>query len=150
MIYTNLDKWGSALLMGLLFMVFASPYAYKATGFLTEKAGFETSNSQGCPTIAGVLTHALVFMLVVKLVLNYKGVSKVSNKSEWTMAFMAGLLFALVSSPYFNGLVKSVLGQCGVLSEYNNGPSYGADCSNNVETLLVNSGIYALITRLMM
>jgi len=145
MIYTNLDKWGSALLMGILFMIFASPYAYKTTSFLTKKAGFETSNNQGCPTIAGVLTHALIFMLVVKLVLNYKGVSKVSNKSEWSIAFMAGLLFALVSSPYFNGLVKSVFGQCGVLSEYGSGV-----CKNNIETLLVNSGIYALITRLMM
>lgn len=150
MIYTNLDKWGSALLMGLLFMVFASPYAYRATDFLAEKAEISISNSQGCPTLVGIAVHSLVFMLVVKLILNYKGVSKVSNKSEWSIAFMAGLLFALVSSPYFNGLVKSVLGQCGVLSGYASGPSYGADCSNNTETLLVNSGIYALITRLMM
>lgn len=144
MIYTNLDKWGTALAMGLLYLAMSSPYAYQATNYIASKFGYRTANDFGCPILMGIAIHALVFMLIVKLMLNYKGVSKVSNKSEWSMAFMAGLLFALISSSYFNGLIKSVFSQCQVLG------GYGDEICLNVETLLVNSGLFALSTRLLM
>lgn len=147
MVYTSLDRWGVALMMGVLFMILASPYVYDFTNSLAQKAGFQLANVYGCPTVLGIIVHAAVFALVVKLLMDYKGLNKISNKKQWTVALMTGILFALVSSAYFRDFIGSLFTKCGVLPEYAVGSDY--ICTSN-QTLLIDSGIFALIVRLLL
>lgn len=53
-----------SLISGLVFLIIASPQLYKATQYLLGRL-FTVASPIGCPTVAGLLLHTAVFVLVV-------------------------------------------------------------------------------------
>lgn len=66
-LYTNKDKWLVSLLASLLFLLIASPWAYRVTNSIFEGIGLKTAKDKdGCPTGTGLLIHGLVFLFIVR------------------------------------------------------------------------------------
>ena len=63
---TNGDKWLCALYVTILFLVVSMPATYKFTNALL-KGVCVLASKNGCPTICGILVHALVFLLLLRL-----------------------------------------------------------------------------------
>lgn len=57
-----------SLYCAVLFLLVASPMMYRLTDRLTSAVGLETS-VDGCPNLAGLVLHALVFGLLVRLLM---------------------------------------------------------------------------------
>jgi hypothetical protein len=66
---TNKDKWVIALLSGLLFLLIASPFLFSVVNGVTSSFGLHIANANGCPNLGGLLLHAIVFILVVRLLM---------------------------------------------------------------------------------
>ena len=62
------QKWIVILYCVLLFLIISSPFMYNLTNFVTELVGWETS-SYGCPNTGGLILHAIVFGLLVRLLM---------------------------------------------------------------------------------
>lgn len=65
---TSKDKWIISVISALLFLLIASPFMYMLTNRLTNSFGMITSIG-GCPNIAGLIIHTLVFLLIVRLLM---------------------------------------------------------------------------------
>lgn len=62
---TSNQKWLIALIAGLLFLLIGSPFLYRLVdGLLRGLVGPIAEN--GCPTMLGLVLHAVVFLLVVR------------------------------------------------------------------------------------
>lgn len=59
---SEMQKLYISFLAGVLFFVLASPFAYHLTGYV-----FKGTSSSGVPNYAGVLLHAVVFAICVRL-----------------------------------------------------------------------------------
>jgi hypothetical protein len=102
--YTSSDKWTVAFTSGLLFLLLASPYTYTLTDRLSEKLGADLSNPKGCPNVGGLLVHAAIYMVIIRLLMNKSNngcLKPYTSKDKWIVALMGGLLFTLLSSPFF-------------------------------------------------
>lgn len=68
---TGKQKWQSAVLLGLLFLVISAPFLYKLTsGLLKPLLGErEMADEHGHPSPLGMAIHAVVFVLIVRLLL---------------------------------------------------------------------------------
>ena len=66
--YTSKDKWIVSIIAGLLFLLIASPFLFNAVNSVTSSFGLIIANS-GCPNLGGLLLHAIVFMLIVRLLM---------------------------------------------------------------------------------
>jgi len=67
---TNSMKWWLAIFLGILFFIFAFGGTYNLTGTVFNSVGFPSYLvSSGCPSIWGVLVHAMLFILVIRLIL---------------------------------------------------------------------------------
>jgi len=60
--YTSKDKWIISLMGGLLFLVLASPFAYKFTNSILD-LGLE---NDGCPTPSGLALHSTLLVVIVR------------------------------------------------------------------------------------
>lgn len=60
-IVTNSMKWWLSILLGVLFFLLASPWAFKVTDSLTGLA------PGGVPTTAAVVIHAVIFAVILRL-----------------------------------------------------------------------------------
>lgn len=67
--YTSKDKWIVALIAGLLFMLFASPFLFSAVNGLTQGFGMTIASPHGCPNLGGLLLFSIAFMLTVRLLM---------------------------------------------------------------------------------
>lgn len=65
---TSADKWRYSLYSALVFLVLSLPLTYKATSMLY--GGIRTQT--GAPSYIGVVLHAIVFLLIVRLMMNLK------------------------------------------------------------------------------
>lgn len=65
---TSKDKWIISLLSGLLFLLVASPFLFTVMNELTSSFGMTIAHN-GCPNMGGLLIHAIVFMLLVRLLM---------------------------------------------------------------------------------
>ena len=64
--YTSKDKWCISLILGILFVLIASPFFYKVINNLTKKVKFVTATNTGRPNVLGLLLHGLIYILVVR------------------------------------------------------------------------------------
>ena len=48
----------------LVFMLVSSPMTYKLTNDIMRNVGLKLAESNGCPTMTGLVVHALVFVLL--------------------------------------------------------------------------------------
>ncbi len=63
-------KWTIVVLLGILFIVFASRGAFNLTNSLYNTMSGKTFfDAQGCPSFRGVLLHAVLFGIVIRLIL---------------------------------------------------------------------------------
>jgi hypothetical protein len=65
---TSADKWRYSLYSALVFLVLSLPLTYNATSMLYK--GIRTQS--GAPSYIGVVLHAIVFLLIVRLMMNLK------------------------------------------------------------------------------
>jgi len=63
--YGSEDKWKYSLYSAIVFLLISSPYTYMLMNSLFGSV-VAVSSSAGCPTIVGLLLHALVFMLIIR------------------------------------------------------------------------------------
>lgn len=67
---SNLDKWIIAVLIGIIFAIIASPFMFRITNFFFKKLGFPTVDSNGVPNLFGLVLHAGVFIVVIRLLMH--------------------------------------------------------------------------------
>lgn len=68
--HSSVEKWTIALVSGLLFFLLATPYLFDVTNSITESfMGLKLTNGVGSPNMAGVMVHAIVFILIVRLLM---------------------------------------------------------------------------------
>jgi hypothetical protein len=69
-VYVNKSrKWLVSLLLGLLFIIIASPMVFLLVNSLTSALGFSICDKNGCPNSAGLVIHGIVFTLLVRALL---------------------------------------------------------------------------------
>jgi hypothetical protein len=69
MLSESAEQWLLSLIGGILFFIIASPKVFQLTGSLFSKAGLEIVDASGLPNVKGLLIHAVVFILLFRLVL---------------------------------------------------------------------------------
>lgn len=144
--YTSSDKWTVAFVSGLLFLLVSSPATYSITNSVTSRLGLTIADSEGCPNLMGIILHALVFVLLVRLFLNRRSSDSekpYSSKDKWIVAIIGGLLFMLISSPFLYGAVDALTSSFGA-------PVSDSQGCPNLGGLILHTAIFVLIVRLLM
>lgn len=74
------DKWRYTLYTVVIFIIVINPLTYmlvdKIFSFLAsvsglDRANLKIANSSGCPTLLGFIVHTLVFMLLVRAIMDF-------------------------------------------------------------------------------
>lgn len=60
--------WAHSFAVALLFIIISSPILYKLTNTVFAPLGLKTSDPTGRPSNFGVAIHAVVFVILLKLV----------------------------------------------------------------------------------
>lgn len=67
---TSSMKWWLAIFLGLLFFIVAFPGTYNLTNAIWTSLGLPSFlQAPGCPTTVGVLIHAIIFLIIIRLIL---------------------------------------------------------------------------------
>jgi amino acid permease len=138
-------RWGSSLTGGLVFAALSSHTAYKLTGKVASPGTLSTSN--GCPTMAGLFLHTVVFTLIVRYLMSLGNcgldeleTQEESDRKNWYSLY-SGLLFALLSSPFMHSIANKLV----------KGKSDGEDPSRcSGASLAITTALYILIIRFSM
>lgn len=64
----NSEKWRISFVSALVFALISAPFTYRLTGNLFGRLGLDIQQN-GCPNNVGLLLHALVFMVVIRLMM---------------------------------------------------------------------------------
>ncbi len=64
------NKWKYTLITTVVFLIIANPFTYKWMDRLLQNIGVKVANSNGCPTLVGLLIHALVFTLILRYMMD--------------------------------------------------------------------------------
>jgi len=64
------DKWRWSIYIGLIFLIIANSYTYSVTQKIF--GSFVNMTIANVPTPAGIVIHCIVFVLLVRLLMNYK------------------------------------------------------------------------------
>lgn len=67
---SNTDKWIIAAIIGIIFILLASPFLFNLTNYVCRPLGVPTRNPQGKPTVAGLVIHGIIFVLIVRLLMH--------------------------------------------------------------------------------
>jgi hypothetical protein len=65
---TEKDKWVISIIGGILFLIVSMPSMYDLTNMVGKRMGIEYA-TKGGPTVAGLIVHTIVFILLFRLVL---------------------------------------------------------------------------------
>ena len=68
---TNEDKWRWTLLTVIIFLLVINPYTYIAVNAVLSNVGLNIADKSGCPTLTGLAVHTIVFMLLLRLVMEF-------------------------------------------------------------------------------
>lgn len=68
---TNEQKWIISLYSGILFALIASPWTFRLVNSLTANY-FHVIDENGCPTIYGLILHTAVFIIIVRIIMQFK------------------------------------------------------------------------------
>ena len=69
---SSAQKWKYTLITTVIFLVVVHPMTYKLVNRLVGKLLFKVASKAGCPTMAGLLLHAVVFTLALRYVMDLK------------------------------------------------------------------------------
>jgi hypothetical protein len=64
---TNANKWAICFYTAIAALIIMNPSTFKIVNWVTSKMGFPIANSNGCPNGYGLLLHAIVFLLLIRL-----------------------------------------------------------------------------------
>lgn len=67
----NMDKWKYTLYTTILFLIVVNPLTYKLVNMILGKIA-KIADKSGCPTIVGMLVHAVVFTLLLRGLMELK------------------------------------------------------------------------------
>jgi hypothetical protein len=144
--YSSSDKWTASFMLGILFLLVSSPFAYSLTNSIAKGAGFVMADSQGCPNLAGMILHTILFILLLRLMLNKDHANDClrpyTSRDKWTVSIIGGLLFILVSSPFLYELVNSLT------TSLNIDITMVKGCPN-IKGLVLHTVIFVVVARLL-
>ena len=63
------DKWRYTLYTTVLFLIIVNPFTYQLTNAVL-KTIFKVANPLGCPTIYGILLHAIIFTILLRYMMD--------------------------------------------------------------------------------
>jgi len=63
---SNSTKWQISLFSAFIFLLVVNPYTYKFTQYLLGELVGKIADSNGCPTILGLIIHTIVYILLVR------------------------------------------------------------------------------------
>jgi len=63
----SMDKWRYSFYSLFIFFLVSNPYTYKITNSLSP---IKTTLSLGCPTFFGLCLHGLVFLLIIRYIMD--------------------------------------------------------------------------------
>lgn len=66
---TNSDKWSYTLMTTVLFLIIVNPMTYKLVQSLLGGICKIADPKTGCPTMCGIIVHAIVFTLLLRLLM---------------------------------------------------------------------------------
>lgn len=66
---TGIDKILVTVIIGIVFFILALPFVFKLSNYGTSIVGVKTVNSHGTPTLLGVFIHAIIFIIIVRLLM---------------------------------------------------------------------------------
>ena len=65
-------KWSISMYSGLLFFIIASPVLFRLVNKLTMNLGnINILNEDGYPNVVGLMLHSIVFVLIVRISMEY-------------------------------------------------------------------------------
>ena len=67
---SDTDKWLAAVIIGVVFLIIASPIIFKFSNSIFKYIKLPTIRGNGMPTIFGLLIHTLAFILIVRLLMH--------------------------------------------------------------------------------
>lgn len=67
---SSAQKWKYTLITTVIFLVVVHPMTYKLVNSLVSKVLFKVASKSGCPTMAGLLLHAVVFTIALRYVMD--------------------------------------------------------------------------------
>lgn len=68
---SNADKWRYTLYTTVIFLIVVHPQTYRLVNHLLGNI-VKISDKCGCPTMAGIVVHAIVFTLIVRYMMDIK------------------------------------------------------------------------------
>ena len=66
---TEANKWMISVWSALLFLLIASPFMFKVTNSIFSGLGMSTANGMGCPNWIGLILHAIVFAVLIRVMM---------------------------------------------------------------------------------
>jgi hypothetical protein len=66
---TGADKWRYTLYTTVLFLIIVNPMTYKLVNMLLGSL-VKICDSKGCPTMLGIVVHAIVFTLLLRCLMD--------------------------------------------------------------------------------
>lgn len=66
---TSKDKWMAAVIAAILFFILASPFLFGVTNSVLSVVGIHTTNVNGCPNLGGLILHAAIFVIIVRILM---------------------------------------------------------------------------------
>lgn len=64
------DKWRYTLYTTIIFLLVVNPCTYKFVQFCLGRF-VKIANKDGCPTLAGIIIHAIVFTLILRAIMDF-------------------------------------------------------------------------------
>lgn len=66
---TGLDKFLISIIITIVFLIMSLPLVFKLTNKGTRLLGVKAVTDAGVPTVVGVIIHALIFFIVIRLLM---------------------------------------------------------------------------------
>lgn len=67
---TNSDKWVIAIIIGIIVLILFSPFFFRLTNYLFRGFGLPTCTPDGKPTIAGLIIHTILLIVLVRILMH--------------------------------------------------------------------------------
>lgn len=67
---SNSDKWVIAIIIGIIFFILATSFLFRCSNYIFRGFGLPTCTPSGKPTIAGLIIHAIIFIVLVRILMH--------------------------------------------------------------------------------
>lgn len=67
---SNKDKWIIAIIIGILVFIIFSTFFFRLTNYLFRGFGLPTCDNTGKPTLAGLVIHSILLVVLVRILMH--------------------------------------------------------------------------------